>query len=242
MFVKGNEKKSLFLKIGIIAIVIASYFLIEPLRRNVKQALFIMKNVDVGLVKGYIKSFGILAPTVSFLLMVLQSIVAPLPAFIITFANASLFGWVKGAALSWSSAMAGAVLCFYIARFYGREVVEKLTSKFALEGIDKFFERYGKYAILVARLLPFMSFDIVSYGAGLTSMGFWEFFWATGLGQLPATLIYSYIGEMLSGGIKKFVFALLMLFSLSILIFLFKKVWEDKNRRKNLEGDGEKSA
>ena len=39
-----------------------------------------------------------------------------------------------------------------------------------------------------------MSFDLVSYAAGLTSMGFWGFFWATGLGQLPATLVYSYVG------------------------------------------------
>lgn len=77
-----------------------------------------------------------------------------------------------------------------------------------------------------------MSFDIVSYAAGLTSMSFWSFFWATGLGQLPATIIYSYIGEMLTGGMKKFVFGLLMMFSLSIFAFVFKKVWDEKNIQK----------
>lgn len=236
----NKKNKGLALKIGILVLVIAIYVFAEPVQKNVKQALFIMSNVDVELAKGYIRSFGILAPIVSFLLMVLQSIIAPLPAFIITFANASIFGWVKGAALSWSSAMAGAILCFYIAKFYGRDAVEKLTSKFALEGIDRFFDRYGKFAILIARLLPFMSFDIVSYAAGLTSMRFWPFFWATGLGQLPATLIYSYIGEMLTGGVKKFVFALLMLFSISILVFLFKKIWDEKNmQKKNKKGDNE---
>ena len=75
--------------------------------------------------------------------MILQSIVALLPAFLITFANAALFGWVKGAILSGTSAMAGAALCFYIARFLGRDTVEKLTSKFALDSIDEFFEKYG---------------------------------------------------------------------------------------------------
>lgn len=230
-----NNKRKFILKISLIFMVAAIYIISEPVQRNVKQALFIMGNVDVGLVKGYILSFGVLAPMVSFLLMLLQSIIAPLPAFIITFANANIFGWVRGAILSWSSAMAGAVLCFYIARFYGREAVEKLTGKLALESVDEFFRKYGKYTILIARLLPFMSFDIVSYGAGLTSMGFWPFFWATGLGQLPATIIYSYIGGMLSGGVKKFVFALLMLFSISILIFLFKKVWDEKNIQKKIK-------
>jgi len=161
---------------------------------------------DVETIKGYILSFGIWAPIVSFLLMLFQSIIAPLPAFLITFSNAALFGWVKGAILSWSSAMAGAALCFFIANWFGRKFVEKLTSKLALEGIDAFFEKYGQYTILIARLLPFVSFDIVSYAAGLTSMSFWSFFWATGLGQLPATIIYSYAGEMLVGGGPKICF------------------------------------
>ena len=39
--------------------------------------------------------------------------------------------------------MAGAALCFYIARVLGRDVVEKLTSKGAMESVDVFFETYG---------------------------------------------------------------------------------------------------
>lgn len=182
------------------------------------------------MVRGYILSFGIWAPVVSFLLMLLQSVIAPLPAFIITFANAGIFGWIKGAILSWSSAMAGAALCFYIARLLGRNVVEKLTSRTALKKIDEFFEQYGKYGILIARLLPFISFDLVSYAAGLTSMRFLEFFIATGIGQLPATMIYSYIGGMLTGTAKTFVVGLLMLFALTALIALFKQIWNDKNK------------
>ncbi|MFT5871895.1 MAG: putative membrane protein YdjX (TVP38/TMEM64 family) [Clostridium sp.] len=187
-----------------------------------------MINVDA--IKGYILSFGVWAPVVSFTLMILQSIVAPLPAFIITFANAGLFGWVNGALLSWSSAMAGAVICFFIARLLGRDTVEKLTSRFALKSIDDFFEKHGKYAILIARLLPIISFDIVSYAAGLTSMSFWSFLIATGIGQLPATIIYSYVGGMLAGGTKLMVFGLLILFAVSVLIFLVKKIYKEKNR------------
>lgn len=104
--------------------------------------------------------------------MILQSVAALLPAFVITFANAAIFGWINGAILSWISSMAGAILCFYIAKFLGRDTVEKLTSKFALKSVDKFFDTYGKYTILIARLLPFVSFDLISYAAGLTSMNF----------------------------------------------------------------------
>ena len=178
--------------------------------------------LDMEGLKEYILSFGIWGPVVSFLLMILQSVAAPLPAFVITFANAALFGWVYGAILSWTSAMAGAAICFYIAKFLGRNTVENLTSKFALDEVDKFFVKYGKHTILIARLLPFMSFDLVSYAAGLTSMSFASFFIATGIGQLPATIVYSYVGGMLTGGAKLMMTGLLTLFALSILIYVIK--------------------
>lgn len=226
-----NIKKSTWIKLGVVLGLILIYFFVSPVRNAIKQIIFIFSMLDVDAVKGYMLSFGIWAPIISFLLMVFQSVAAPLPAFLITFANAGLFGWMKGAILSWTSAMAGAALCFYISRIYGRNTAEKLTSKFALEEIDGFFDRYGNYAILIARLLPFISFDIVSYAAGLTSMSFWSFFWATGLGQLPATIVYSYAGEKLTGGAKTFVTGLLILFAVSALGFLIKKIWNEKNKK-----------
>jgi uncharacterized membrane protein YdjX (TVP38/TMEM64 family) len=231
-----NLFKSNIGKVITLLTVVALYF-IPVVRTNVNGAVSMLKNVDVDLAREYILGFGIWAPVVSFLLMILQSLAAPLPAFIITFANAGLFGWVKGAILSWSSAMAGAALCFFIAKYLGRDVVSKLTSRTALEKVDEFFEKYGKYAVLIARLLPFVSFDIVSYAAGLTSMSFWSFFVATGVGQLPATIVYSYIGGMLTGTTRTFVFGLLMLFAVSTLAVLIKKVWNDKNKKnKNYQG------
>ena len=134
--------------------------------------------------------------------------------------------------------MAGAAVCFFIARLLGRDAVEKLSSKTALASVDIFFARYGKNTILICRLLPFISFDLVSYAAGLTGMGFVGFFLATGLGQLPATLVYSYVGGMMVGSAKLFVTGLLILFSLAALVALFRKVYQD--RHKSVETEREK--
>lgn len=230
-----KNKRSFIIKFSIILACILTYFLIQPVNAAINKAFYILKMMDIEAIKEYLLSFGIWAPVVSFLLMVFQSVIAPLPAFLITFANAGLFGWIKGALLSWSSAMAGATLCFFIAKFLGRNTVEKLTSKSAIKKTDVFFDKYGKYTVLIARLLPFISFDIISYAAGLTSMGFWSFFIATGIGQLPATLVYSYIGGMLTGSIKTFVMALLILFALSTLIFMLKKIYNEKtSENKNI--------
>ena len=222
------KNKRTLMKIGVIVLVLMIYFFVTPIKVMINQMIFYLSSLDIDSLKQYILSYGALAPIISFILMIVQSVAAPLPAFLITFANAALFGWKWGAVLSWSSAMAGAALCFFIAKFLGRDVVEKLTSKYAIDSIDDFFDKYGKYTILVCRLLPFISFDIVSYAAGLTSMEFLPFFIATGIGQLPATIVYSYVGGMLTGGTKLFVTGLLILFALTIVIYMLRKIYNEK--------------
>ena len=77
-----------------------------------------------------------------------------------------------------------------------------------------------------------VSFDLVSYAAGLTSMPFWSFFIATGIGQLPATLVYSYVGGMLTGGAQLLMTGLLILFALSALVVMLRKIYMDRQKIK----------
>lgn len=219
------------LLLAVIAAIIGAWALIPSVKQGGNEVLFMFASGDFTAVREFVASYGGYAALISFLLMVFQSVAAPLPAFLLTFANASLFGWWRGAILSWTSAMAGAAVCFVIARVLGRDAAERLTSRTGLRQIDTFFEKYGKNTVLICRLLPFMSFDIVSYAAGLTSMSFGAFFIATGIGQLPATLVYSYVGGMLTGGAKLFVTGLFILFALSALIVLARNIYMDRQKR-----------
>lgn len=132
---------------------------------------------------------------------------------------------------AWVSRIAIAVVvvaaCFWIARSLGREAVEKLCSKTGFATIERFFERHGDQSVLIARLLPFVSFDFVSYFAGLTSMPFKGFMIATGIGQLPATIVYFYVGGMLTGGTKMLVTALLILFAFAALAVLARQLYRE---------------
>ncbi len=229
---KENKWTKKLILLAVVAAAIAAYFLIPSVNSTMNEVFRMFASGDFTVVKEFVASYGAYAAAVSFLLMIFQSIAAPLPAFLLTLANANLFGWWQGAILSWTSAMAGAAVCFYIARILGRDVAEKLTSKAGLAQIDTFFEKYGKNTILICRLLPFVSFDIVSYAAGLTSMSFASFFIATGIGQLPATIVYSYVGGMLTGGAQLFVTALMILFALSALIVMMRKIYMEKQARR----------
>jgi uncharacterized membrane protein YdjX (TVP38/TMEM64 family) len=47
-------------------------------------------------------------------------------------------------------------------------------------------------------LLPlFISFDAVSYAAGLTPLAFWQFMVATLVGMIPISFLLAYFGEEL---------------------------------------------
>lgn len=216
------------LLLGIILAAVLVYILVPPVNSSINRVMKMFASGDFDVVREFVASYGAYAALASFLLMIFQSIAAPLPAFLLTLANANLFGWWQGAILSWSSAMAGAAVCFFIARILGRDAAERLTSKAGIAQIDTFFEKYGRNTILICRLLPFISFDIVSYAAGLTSMSFGSFFLATGIGQLPATIVYSYVGGMLTGGAQLLMTGLLILFALSALVVMLRKIYMDR--------------
>lgn len=216
------------LLLGIILAAVLVYILVPPVNSSINRVMKMFASGDFDVVREFVASYGAYAALASFLLMIFQSVAAPLPAFLLTLANANLFGWWQGAILSWSSAMAGAAVCFFIARILGRDAAERLTSKAGITQIDTFFEKYGRNTILICRLLPFISFDIVSYAAGLTSMSFGSFFLATGIGQLPATIVYSYVGGMLTGGAQLLMTGLLILFALSALVVMLRKIYMDR--------------
>ena len=215
--------------IAIILLIVVLYFAVPSFHATMNNFVSKLGSLNLELVIELIRGYGAYAAVVSFFLMILQSILSPIPALLITLSNAAIFGWWKGALLSFWSAMAGAALCFYIARTLGRDVVEKITTKTGLAKVDEFFERYGKNSILICRLLPFVSFDIVSYAAGLTPIKFWDFFIATGLGQLPATIVYSYLGN-LAGSTKTIFISIVCVVALSALVYMIGKIYNDKKK------------
>ena len=171
------------------------YLLSEGFRSETNRALGMLGRGDIAGIKVYILSFGVWAPVASCFLMVLQALVAPVPSFLITFANGLAFGVFWGWMLSLFGHVLAAAVCFGISRALGRGPVEVLVGNVGLESADRWFARWGVYAVFAGRLLPGVAFDVISYAAGLTRMGFLSFMVATALGIFPQTFLYSYLGR-----------------------------------------------
>jgi uncharacterized membrane protein YdjX (TVP38/TMEM64 family) len=147
-------------------------------------------------IKDLILSWGVAAPLMSIILMTMQAVIAPLPAFLITAANGIVFGVYWGTLISWTGAMCGALVSFMMSRFFYERFSEKILSrKKGIEYLESLESKYGFRVILTARLLPFISFDVISYAAGLSKIKVRSFLVATGIGMLPATIVYTVFGS-----------------------------------------------
>jgi uncharacterized membrane protein YdjX (TVP38/TMEM64 family) len=150
--------------------------------------------------KIFILSFGLWAPLISAFLMVAQSVVLFLPAFPIFVVNALVFGPAWGFFLSWGSAVTGSIVCFSIARNLGRPVVQRLVNPAHLETADRVLKKYEKYVILLFGFVPVISFDVISYAAGLTLLTYGEFILLLLVAQVPSALFYTLLVHRIDRG------------------------------------------
>jgi uncharacterized membrane protein YdjX (TVP38/TMEM64 family) len=178
----------------------------------------------------YIRSTGLFAPLVSIGLMVFQAIAAPIPSFIITGANGLVFGYVWGSIISWIGAMIGATVSFYLAKKWGFQYIEK---KFKGKRLTRVLEKInGPYAFLfifLSRILPVVSFDLISFLAGFSGIGLRTFLIATGIGMVPGTIAYTVVGRDLinieQNQDRIFIVISVILLALFISFLIKKKFW-----------------
>ncbi len=146
-----------------------------------------------------IRSWGAWAMIGSVLLMVAHSLV-PLPSEFIAIANGMVFGLVVGTMITWIGAMLGAILAFALSRWLGRRFVLAILPARHTTAIDEWTKDQGTQVLLVSRFLPVVSFNLINYAAGLTSVSWWTFVWTTGLGIVPLTFLMVYAGEQMKSG------------------------------------------
>lgn len=139
---------------------------------------------------------GALAPVVYVAFLVAQAVLAPLPAPAVAVAGGYTFGVIEGFLLTWFGSLAGGVISFGISRLFGRRFV---AGSARIERLDRYVEEHGGVMIFVLRLIPLVSFDAISYAAGLSGIRFRTFLLATALGMLPGTFAFVYLGGAPAG-------------------------------------------
>ena len=174
-------------------------------------------------IDGWLERAGPWAPLVFMAVMAGAIVVSPIPTLPLDALAGRLFGPLLGTLYAALGALLGALMSFHIARFLGREILSRFLKghvNFCEHCSDKLLTK----VVLFSRLLPFVSFDLVSYGAGLTKMSPSKFALATFLGLIPLTFIYTSWGAVfLASGTVAWIGALLV-----VSLFFLLPRWIEK--------------
>jgi uncharacterized membrane protein YdjX (TVP38/TMEM64 family) len=169
-------------------------------------------------IKEYVNSFGICGPIVY---MIMFSVIPS--GSIIAIAGGMAFGMYLGTLYTTLGALLGSTTAFYIARFLGREAVEKIL-KGKMQSFDDGIEERGFLIILILRLIPIIPFNVVSYGAGLTKVKFLDYILATMIGIIPGVIVFTNLGDKaLNINSPEFLQALLLFAALIAASLVLKK-------------------
>lgn len=141
---------------------------------------------------------GIFGFLLFFIVMAIQGLIVPIPSELILLAAGMIWGLVGGGIMGVIGSMAAALLCYYVSRKGGRPLAEKFVGKSAISMADDFIHKYGMSAIIIARLLPFIAFDPISYTAGIVDLDVKRYSIGTLIGSIPRAFFYSWLGALLT--------------------------------------------
>ncbi|HJZ77667.1 MAG TPA: TVP38/TMEM64 family protein [Vicinamibacterales bacterium] len=140
-----------------------------------------------------IDSFGA-AAVVAFILIYAVSIVALIPATVLTIAGGAVFGLVQGATYSFIGGAIGSTCAFLLGRHGARRLVERrLADLPRFVAIDRAVAAQGWWIVFLLRLSPVMPFNVLNYALGLTTISVRDFALAS-FGSIPSELLGAYAG------------------------------------------------
>lgn len=152
---------------------------------------------------------GFWGPFLIVTLMTVAVVASPIPSAPIALAAGAAYGHVWGTVQVVIGAELGALVAFGLARVLGHDVLRRMFGDRVDAGL------LGSQTALTAtvfasRLMPFVSFDMISYAAGLSRLRTWRFALATLAGIVPASLVLAHFGgEAVSGDLGRATWAVL---------------------------------
>lgn len=134
-----------------------------------------------------------------FILIMFIAVISPLPDSMVSVSGGYLFGPFIGAILSLIGSAIGTTFDFFLVRKLGRNYVKKKFPD-SIAVIDQYALKLGWQTVIIMRIVPSVTFDLIGYAAGLSSMPFSVYLASTMIGMFPATLFTVFLGRSIKVG------------------------------------------
>jgi len=185
-----------------------------------------LPQIDSTMIENWVARAGPWGPVLIVGLMTVSIVASPIPSAPVAMVSGAAYGHYAGAIYVAIGSEIGAIAAFLIARYLGRDLVERMLGEKAARGM------LGSQNLLMltvfgSRLLPFISFDALSYAAGLSRLHLWRFMVATLAGILPASFVLAHLGaKAKSGGLGNTTWLVLGLGLVTAIPLLVAALWK----------------
>ena len=224
-----KKSKAPLIVSGIIIIgLVAAYFFIPGVRNFLTEAWTVLTSNDEERITNWVSDFGWMGPTMLILAMVAQMFLIVIPSVALMVVSILAYGPIFGSLIIFAAIFTASSVGYFIGRYFGPVIVEKLIGPSNKIKIEDFIEDYGFWAVIVTRINPFLSNDAISFVGGILRMGYWRFIGATLVGIAPLTIFIAIIGKS-TDGLKT---GLLWGSLVSLAIFILYVWWDKKKRKK----------
>jgi len=190
-----QSKWPLLLTALLLACGILSYFIFPDFQEGVKDAWEVLSSGDEKQISAWVGQFGFWGPVFIVLAMVAQMFLLVINVVALMLVAIIAYGPVWGSVIAITAVTVASTIGYWLGRVLGEAGVSKLIGKKTQEKVSEFMESYGIWAIIIARISPFLSNDAVSFVAGLANMNYLKFLAATLAGIVPLTLLLAWLGE-----------------------------------------------
>ena len=144
-------------------------------------------------IKALVARAGQWGPILIIGLMTLAVVASPVPSAPIAMVAGAAYGPVWGTVQVVIGAELGALIAFGLARVLGHDALRRLFGDRVDQGLLG-SQSALMVTVFASRLMPFVSFDMISYAAGLSRLRLWRFAVATLAGIIPASFVLAHLG------------------------------------------------
>ena len=180
-------------------------------------------------VRDYLLAKGIWAPVIFYLLYLATSIII-FPSVLLSMTSGLLWGPWLGTFYTVTAATLAAVIPFFLAKFFGQELINKIFKGAKLTICNRIQNRNGFITLMFLRLIPIFPMKVVSYGAGLCGFHFRHYLPATLMGMIPASLAFNILVDSLGKPLdaeRIILIAVTVLVVLGVLV-IYKRTQRDR--------------
>lgn len=122
----------------------------------------------------------------------------PIPGIsMISLLGGSLFGFIPGMIYTSLATAIGNLGGFFLGRYLFQDYIyQRYGDKLIVFQED--WKRDGAIALFSLRLFPFIPSFVANFIMGVSSLGWWTFFWISWVGRIPMVLVYTWGGVQIA--------------------------------------------